>query len=319
MRLNMPVFDANENIFLGRELESLDPREFMTLFAGLLARKFVPDVPNVDPTKESYAYTMYTITGQTGPAVPGKHGHDLPTVNVTRTKTSQNIVSLPASYQWTIDEIRAAAKAGVPLERTTVQAAMSIIQRAVDTMIATGSSADAIYGLLNNPSVDDTTAPVAKTGGGTAWSAASQPAEWISDINNLIAATRTRLQQAAAIDGSIPAVDKFVILLPQSHYTKLAETPRSTTSDTTALRWLLGNNPFIESIEEWYKCGTADGGSPRIVCYPRNEMILGGIVPIDFESLNPQEKGFDVIVPCRGKCGGVVMRYPVAVSYMDSV
>jgi hypothetical protein len=319
MRCNIARFDANENVFLGRELESLDPRDFMTLFAGLLARRFVPTIPGIDPVDEVYSYVMYTVTGKTKSGAPGKHARNLPLVNVTKKKTSRTIKSIPGAYQWTIDEIRAAAKKQVPLERISVQAAMTMITRAMDDLIAFGEDGSDITGLLNDASVDNTTTPVTKTGGGTAWSDASQPAEWIADVNKLIEATRTRLQQASEMNAEVPAFDRFTILLPQKHYAKLAETPRSTTSDTSALKWLLNNNPWIESIEEWWKCGVADSGDPRMVCYPRNEMAVGAVVPIDFESFNPQEEGLDILVPCRGKCGGVVMRYPVAVSYMDDI
>lgn len=319
MRTNVSHLDANENIFLGRELESLDPREFMTLFAGLLARRFVPTIPNIDPSEEAYSYTMYTVTGVTGPGAPTKHAHDLPTVNVTRQKLSQRIENIPGAYGWTVDEIRAAAKKNVPLERVTVQAAMTMIMRAIDDMLATGFTAGGIYGLLNNPNVDDTITPVTKTGGGTVWSDASKPGEWISDINKLVETTEARLQQASLVNSEVPAFNRFVVLMDQGHYNKLRDTPRSDQSDMSALKWLLENNTSIESIEPWFKCATADGGDPMMVCYPRQEMAVGGVCPVDFESLNPQEKGFDVVVPCRGKCGGVVMRYPVAVSYLKDI
>lgn len=319
MNPNLRVLDSNENVFLGREVEKLDPRNFMTLFAGLYARRFVPTIPGIQSWQEAYSYVMYTMTGQAKRGAPGGHAKDMPTVNWTKKKYSRTIKSIPAAYQWTIDEIRAAANTGVPLEQMSVQGAMNVIMRAIDEMLAFGDAGSDITGLLNNPEVDDTLVPVDKTGGGKVWTDASQPKEWIADINILINGTRDRLQQASEMNSEIPVFDKFVILAPQNHYQKMADTPRSDNSDTTVLQWLLKNNPWIESIEEWYKCGTADDGDPQLTCYPRQELAVGGIVPTEFESFNPQESGLDIVVPCRGKCGGVVMRYPVAVSYLKGV
>lgn len=321
-RVNDPRLDANENIFLARELEALDPQNYFVLFQALLGRRFVPTIEGIPSWAEEYAYNMYEEKSRSKIGAPGGHAKDAPTVSIVKKKYNRTIKQIPNAYSWTVDEIKAAHAKGIPLDTMTAQIAMAAIAREIDTLIAFGDDASDITGLLNNASVDATTSPVTKTGGGTVWSDASLPAEWIADINKLVAATRTRLKQAAQFPGGtgMPAFAKFVLLLPQSHYTKLAETPRSTTSDTTALRWLLANNPFIESIEEWAACDTADSGTdPRIVCYPRDPLALGAVVPSEFESLSPQMSGHDVVVPCAGKCGGTVIRYPVAFSYMDDV
>ncbi len=311
-------FDANETIFFSRELETIDPTEFMTLFAGLLGRRLIPLIENVDPLDLVYTYRMWEITGRAN--VGGPNSNDDGIVGIKATETSQPIKKIPVSYSWTVDEIKQAAKKGVALDRLTVQAAMSTVARKVDDMLAFGEGSQ-ITGLLNNADVDDSSTPVTKTPSGTAWTDTSLPAELLADLNKIVNDTRAALKQASNAPGGdgTPAFDRFVIALPSTHYALIASTPRSSTSDTTILQYFLRNNPWVESVEEWWKLDTADGGDPMIVCYPRDPMCLGALIPREFESLPPQEEGHSIVVPASGKCGGVVIRYPVAVRYLKGV
>ncbi len=324
IRLNLPRLDANETIHLSRELETIDPVNYLALFAGLLGRTFVPEVKNVSPLDNVYTYKMFEVTGRGKTGSSGGKAKNSPIVGVKMTPTSQNIKQIPVSYGWGVREIQQAAKHNIPLDQLTIQAAMSTVARTQDNLIAFGEDGTNIKGLLNHPGVDDTT-PSTKTGAGagTKWirTVPVDPLEICADIAKLVAETRAALKQASRLPGgaAMPAFDKFVILLDSTNYGYIASTPRSTTSDTTILKWLLLNNPFIESIEEWWQCDEADSGNPLAVCYPRDEMCLGAVVPVEFESLTPQEEGHEIVVPANGSCGGTVIRYTVAVRYMRGI
>ncbi len=314
-------FDSNETVFLSRELESIDPTEYMTLYAGLRGRTLIPLATNVDPVSLTYTWRRWEVTGRATIGAP--HANDSGIIGVKRTEASTSIKKIPVSYGWSVDEIKQAAKAGVPLDSVTVQAAMSEVARTTDTILAFGVPGTNITGLLNNADVDDSSTPVTKTGGGTAWTDVALPSELLADLNLIIRDTRAALQQASLAPGGngTPAFDRFVILVPQKHYALLLN-PRSATSDTSILELALKNNPHIESIEEWWQMDKADpaaGGSPMIACYPRDTMCIGGVIPREFESLDPQPEGHDIVIPASGVCGGTVVRYPVAVRYLKGV
>ncbi len=311
-------FDANETVFLARELESIDPTNYMSLYAGLRGRQLIPLAPNVDPLSLTYTWRRWEVTGRAKVGAP--HANDEGIVQVFRTEASTPIKKIPVSYGWGVDEIRQAARAGVALDQVTVQAAMSVVARKVDSMLAFGEPGTQITGLLNNTTVDDSTTPVTKTGSGTAWTVAATPSELLADLNLIIADTRAALKQASFAQGGegTPAFDRFVIAVPSFHYGLLMN-PRSSTSDTSVLELALKNNRHIESIEEWWQLDTADGGNPMIVCYPRDEMCVAGIIPREFESLDPQAEGHEIMIPASGTCGGTVIRYSVAVRYLKGV
>lgn len=319
MRYNLPRLDDQQGVFFSRQLEAIDPTAYMTLFAGILGRRYVPLVDNVSPLENTYTYRMYTIHGQS--RLGGPRARNSPTVSVTAEEVSQSIKQLPVSMTWTVREIQQAAKYNVPLDSLTIQAAMSTIARRQDSMIAFGETGTNIRGLLNHPSVQLST-PVTKTGGGTLWTGLTvKPDEIIRDINQIVNDARAALKQASKLPGGdqTPAFDRFTVLISSLRYSMIASTPRTDNSDTTILQFVLKNNPWIESIEEWFQCDAANAGGngPRMVCYPRDPMCVGCLIPDEFSQLPPQESGHSIIVPANGSCGGTVLRYAVAVRYMD--
>jgi hypothetical protein len=322
-KFNLPRLDAADIVHFARQLEHIDPTNYTKLFAGILGRKYIPLVEGVSPLVNEYTYRMYEIVGDA--KLGGPHSNDHSVVSVKATEHTSAIKQIPVAMQWTVREIKQAAKFGSPLEQLTIQAAMSAVQRRMDTMLAFGESGTTITGLLNHASVDATT-PGTKTGtgAGTAWirAVAVSPDEILSDINLIVAETRTALKQASKLPGGdmTPAFDRFVLLLDSANYAYIASTPRSANSDTTILQYALRNNPWLESIEEWWQCDTADAsGGARAVCYARDPMCLGAIIPDEWTQLSPQEEGHDIVVPASGSCGGTVIRYPVAVRYMDDI
>lgn len=305
-------FDANEGVFLTRELESIDLTDYLELFRGLVMRKLVPLIENVAPLDLSYTYRMWTMQGAARVAGPGSN--DSSRITVTRKEKTLPIKEIPVEFGWNVDDIKRAASKNIKLEQVTIQSAMMAVQRKIDQMLAFGETGTDCVGLFNNGDVDDSSTPVTKTGGGTAWTTAAKKSELLADLKLIVNDTRAALQLASASYDGMPAFDRWVIALPSAHY-GLIDEPRSDTSDTTVREMAL-KSQFIEDIVECPLLDTADGGDPLIVAYPRNPMCLGGLVPRDWEQRTPQERGHDIVIPAIGSCGGTPIRYPVAVRYL---
>lgn len=315
---NFQHLDSASSVFFARQLESIDKKNYEALFAGLLGRRYIPLVEDVAEWANVYTYKMYEMVGSAKIIADG--ATDLPRAGVKATETSQNIKQIGTSYGWTVREIKQAAATGVPLDAMTVQAARTAVAREVDNMLAVGNSAHNITGLLNTSGVSSTT-PSTKTGtgAGTAWIRAVPvtPDEIVADINLLVAETREALKQAG---DEVPMFARFTVLLPTEQYGYIATTPRSANSDMTILQYVLRNNPWLESIEEWWQCDArGSGGSDRACCFPRDPMCLGAVIPQEFTPLPPQEQGLTILIPATASCGGVVIRYKMAVRYMDNI
>lgn len=322
MRTSLPPniaarFDSSGAVFLQRELENIDLTDYVELFAGLIARALIPPVKNLDPLALAYTYRMWTVQGEAHVAGPG--ANDANRITVTRKEKTIPIKQIKVEFGWDVDDIKRAAERNIGLEPMTVQGAMTTVARKIDHMLAFGEKGTDCTGLLNNADVDDTTTPTTKTGGGTAWTAAAKKSELLADIKLIVNAAREALKQASLASGgnNIPAFAKWVVAVPTLHYGLLDE-PRSDNSDTTVID-MARRSQFIEDVVEWNLLDDADAGDPMIVCYPRNEMCLGAVVPRDWEQRPPQERGDEIIIPAVGSCGGTVIRYPVAVRYLKGV
>ncbi len=311
-RIQHPRLDSNESVFLDRELASVDPTKYFELYAGLRARRFVPPIQGIAAYDRVYMYSMWGITGEA--KFYGQNAKDLPRVGVTRREFSRAIKPIGASFGWTVDEIRAAAAKGTGLEDATLIAASTAIERKIDRLLAIGDAESGFTGLINDEQIEsDNTITVVNSWG-------VSPTDWMASLNKLVAETRARLKLAAAMPGgdSIPAFDRFQILMPTAQYAQVKTTPYSATSPQSVLQVFLANNDeWVSGVAEWSMLDTIDSGTdPRAVIYPLNPAALGAAIGREFTQESPQAEGLSINVPCSASCGGTVIRYPVAFSYM---
>lgn len=308
--------DAAESIWFKRELEAIDQRLYETIYPEHKARTLIPTQDGVAEHERVYTYRLFDKVGKA--RVIGNSADDLPSVSMSGTETSVNIKQLGASYGWDIFEIKAAAATGRPLDRMLADAARFAVDALLDEMLALGTEDGAavhgLTGLLNHASVDATYALSTKSGGGTTW-ANGTPDEIASDVTGLMSFVKGRLKDAGGADFS-----RFTILVPIEQYNLIAQRRMGDGSDTTILRWLLANSPFLESIESWHRCdGAGAGATDRMVCYPRSPLVVTGLVPMEFTSLPPQERNLRFVINCVASCGGAIVRYPIAMAYADGI
>lgn len=313
--MRMQHLDSGQVAFLLRELEVLDKQAYEELLPGLLGMTYVPPQPGVPEWAEVYTYKMFRKLGQA--AVGSKDQNALPRAGLVMTPSSRRIEQFPLAYGWTVREIQQAAATGVPLDTLTLMAARSMAATAIDNFIAKGNVVNGpgdIEGILTLSGVHIET-PTTKTGGLPWITPGNTPDQALNDITFLTERLSTGLLQTAT-----PGFNKFLLLCPTVQYAYIANTPRSTQSDTTILKFAIANNPWLESIEPWWQCnGAGAEGADRIAIYPRNPLAVSAIVPQEFRPLSPQEKGLEIEVPASASCGGVIARYEVAQRYMDGV
>lgn len=306
-KINDPRLDSSTTVFLERELLSVDPRDYLELFAGLRAAEFVPAIDNIAPYDKGYEYSMWSITGEAKNI--GPNASDLPRVGVTRKPFNRSISSIGASYGWTLEDIRAAAQRNVGLERLTVIAAMTAIRRKLDRRIALGESDLGYTGLCND-------AQIASDNSVTVDWEPGVGAKMLAALNKIVADTRARLKLAGELDSTVPAFDRFQILLPPAAFTDAAQTPASTNYPDSVLDvFMRQNSRWVSAVDEMGYLEDLGSGVGRAICYPRNPLALGHATARYYTEESPQAEGLSINVPCHAASGGTVFRYPVAVSY----
>ena len=291
-------FDARQVAFLEKQLEYIKSQTYDIQYPALKARLFIPvsnDIPN---GAASFSYQSWDEFGRA--ELISSYGDDFKRVGVGVKEFVGSIKSVGASYAYSIEDLRRSAFSGANLDSRLARAARNAIEFELDNLAAFGHKESQLLGFLNNPNV-----PIKKT---ATWFG-QQPKDTrkiMDDLAGMVSDIVDRTEEVHAPD---------TILMPTKHYAYLAQTPVSTTSETTILKSFLANNPYIKGIDSWKKL---DADS-RIVAYKRAPEICELQIPQEFEQFPPQPRNMEFVINCHAKFAGVSIYYPLAVTYLDAV
>ncbi len=311
MSSNAVRLDASESVWFKRQLEAVDKQQYDVVFPENKARVLIPTQQGIPDWARVYTWRMYNKVGKA--RIIANKADDIPRSDATGAEDSKVIKPVASSYGWDIFEIKAAAATGVPLDAMRAAACRHSVETEVDGILALGSVEHNLEGLLSL-SGTQTETPCAKSGGGTTWVLGTA-----KEIQTDVRAAINKIINANKGAGG-PQFRRFVIAIPEIQFGHIAQEQFSSASDTTILRWLLDNNPFIEDIVPWHLCSGAGGGATdRMVVYPRNPIVLAGIVPMEFATQEPEKRGLEYVIDGIATCGGIVCRYPFTVCYVDGI
>lgn len=298
--------DAAESVFLERQLDFIKSQTYDIKYAELKSRKLIPISSEADPGAERIFFRSYDQFGLA--KIIHNYADDLPRADVRGEEFSVPVQTLGASYGYNIKEMRSAVFGNVPLEQRRANAARRSIAQLENQIAFFGDADSGLEGFFNGANIPMVALPA--DGGGTSilWDDKT-PDQIIRDLN-LVA--NTVASQSLGVE--IPDT----LLLPLESYNFIASTARSANSDTTILNYFLQNNPYIKQVEWVNELETAGaGGLRRMVAYRRDPEVLTMEVPQDFEQLELQTRGLEYIVPCQEYFAGVLLYYPLAITFGD--
>lgn len=305
-------FDASDQrmddkftAILARELEYVRARTYDIVYPEKKARRLIPVDNEVPPGAETISYDQWDAFGMA--VIISNFADDLPMVDVMKERFSSVVQTIGDAYQWTVEDLeRAAMTPGARLTQRRAGAARLFVENKIEDIAAYGLPIGGLKGLLNHPNVT-LVAPI--TGD---WGNPATTAEQMADDANKLVQT--------VVDQTEETFLPNTLLLDSVSKGRMAN-KKMTQTDTTALKWFLDNNEYIDKIETWYKCKNADaaGTGPRAACYKRDPIVLQLVIPLEFKQQPAQARNLSFVVPCRARVGGVVVYYPLAIAYMDGL
>lgn len=241
---------------------------------------------------------------------------DIPLADVERSKFEQGVEMAGIGYRYNLEEIANAIQMGINLDTSRASAALRAYEEFVERVAFTGDTDKGWLGLANQTSVTRVTAAADGTGASSLWSAKSDD-QIARDLNDQLTAVYTTSFQAEVAD---------TILMPVSRFTFLA-TKRLANLNMTLLQYIQQSNAFTAltgrplTIRSIFGLDTAgNGGTARLVFYRRDPNVLKMHLPMRHRFLPVWQRGplvFDV--PGIFRTGGVEVRRPVAMRYLDGV
>ncbi len=315
--------DASSTAFFIRDLTDIYARTFDVKYPDLKGRQILPIYTGVDPGADGFVWRSYNRTGSA--AIVDSYAADMPEAEVSAVENMSRCYSLGVSYTYSIQDMRAAQKAGVPLEARKAFAARRAMEQAIDQIAfygltqrpggvaqaiknapATQSSTDNLqaYGMTNFPGL-----PAFATAND--WTSSSTSVQTIVDdwnkyVNQIITTTE---------GVHIPNC----VVFPLSIWTVLNKKPRSVTfTEDNVLQYLLKMTPSITNVY-WslemevagVKQDTTTPG-PAVMFMERNDENMQLVLPGGFEQLPPQMVNLAFKVPCHQRVAGVRVSYPKA-------
>jgi hypothetical protein len=326
-------FDSVDTAFFLRDLTDIYARTFDRKYPDLVARQMLPVYSGVDAGAEGYIWRSYDKTAVS--KVVDSYSNDFPEVNVKGKEFQSRIVSIGNSYVYSIQDLRKAKMAKLPLETRLAFAAREGIERSVEQLAFFGlqqvPGSGAAQALLGAPAAYNTTDPamygftnfpgLTVTAGTNTW----------NDSTGTITSTSnaTIIADWLKLFNGVRSVSKGIhtpnaVALPLTSHLALVGQPRSPTfTDDNLLSYLLKLTPSIKSVYFTPMLETAGlkqdlaTPGPRIMMWEKNDENIELVVPTEFEQFPPQMVNMVFKTACHLRFGGIRVSYPLSLAALD--
>lgn len=214
-------------------------------------------------------------------------------------------------YEYSDEELRQAQFLQRPLPDRKAMIARRAYEELAQRTAMFGNETHNLPGFLNNVNV--TTSTAVNPGSGTEW-VNKTPDQIIFDINDMLGSIFVDSLQVERPD---------TLLIPTKQYNYIANTPRSSTSDTTILQYLVANNIYINSDSDIMPlpelAGSGSGDSDRMMAYTKDIDKVVYHIPMPLRFTQPERRGRGYQVPGEFKLAGIEFRYPGSARYVDGI
>lgn len=317
MRYN--TFDAQQAFsFLVQQIGYIEPEVYKIAYPDIQYDQLIP----IDSSAPEWVKSItYYSSDKVGAARWFHHeGTDMPRADIARAKFEVGVEMAGIGYGYTLEELgQAAMIPGFRLTTERADAARRAAEEFIEDKAFLGESAKGWYGLLNNPLVTVVNAAGTGTGGSAAW--ADKTGDQIAlDINTILSSIYTTTKTIEYAN---------TLLLPVDAMNTLA-TKRMDSSGApqNVLEWIMRYNVFtqtkgqplvIRAVQQLDNAG-AGGDKGRAVAYRRDPQVVKMHIPMKHKFMDVWQTssiGFDI--PGIFRIGGVEIRRPAAVRYLDGV
>ena len=307
--------DAAQTIFFARQLEEIDAEMYQVKYAAMEAFELL-STKTLHPGAESYTYRMYDAVGVA--RMTSDYASGAPRSDVSGKEYNSRIRGLLSGYGYSIQEIRAAQMAGLPLDSMKAVTARRVLNEGINKRALLGDTEFGLVGLFNLPNAGTYTVPVGATGtSDTRWAGAAG------------VAAKTGMEIARDMFGIVDMIPTNTLevehakrlLLPYKSFRYVSQVKIDSVSPITVLQYFQMNRPGIEVRGALYldTAGSLSPATGRMVAYDPSREIVELLLPVPFESFPPERKGLEWEVIDHARMGSVINRWPLAVAYGDGI
>lgn len=285
--------DAAESQFYVQQLKHMIQQAFAVEYQSLNARSIIPVYFAGDP---GAATVDWRQTDEYGEAeIVSDWAQDAPLADASGEEMSQRARSLRVRTQYSIQEIRSAAKAGIPLSENKATSARNALLRKENRLAWDGDVPTGINGFLNDENLR------------------RRPASQAFDAMTGVEMEDEMHAIANAIVDETDVEEPDVLGLPTKQYNKAAVTRFGTDSERTVLQVFLVNSPYIRSVARIRELkGAGAGGTDAMIAFNRSLDKVRVNVMLDLEVFPPEFRGGVTQTTWHSRTAGVTWHKPLS-------
>lgn len=299
--------DANESAFFKRQLEYIKTGTYDVKYAPNKALGLFPVSTEAGPAASEITWRQFSKVGLA--KLVSDYAQDFPRVDIYGVENTVKVHAIGASYGYSIDEIRKAQMAGVPLESRRAAAARDAIDNKLNTIAMSGESSSNIQGFISYPGISEFT--VTSGASGNTW-ALKTADEILADLHGMVELVLTSTNGIEQPDTMIMPLEQYLLISRK----RIA----SDSEGKTVLTYFLENNPYIRRIEWMTELnGAGAESSDRAMVFKNDAQHLTFEMPLPFEQGEPDKKAMAYEIPCMAKTAGIIVYFPLSVAYVDGI
>ena len=303
--------DAGENAFYARDLEYKIPEMLKFEHGRISARTVFPIDRRAGPAAEVITLRQMTQVGVA--RITTDYGNDITLAEVFTEETKSNVRSITAAVQNSVQEIRAAAMAKMPIDREKTDAAREAMLRLENKIAWQGDAVHGLAGFFTDANIPRFDVPTGASPVATPW-AGKTGAEMVLDMNLTV-------NPIAENTNGVEAANTLII--PRAQYNLAHTTRMQTGTDTTALNYFVNNSPYINSLSDVIPvddiAGLGTAGKDVLIAYDKNPSKLVLNIPLDIEQFPPQEVDMVMRRIYHMRNGGVLIKKPLSIRIGEGI
>lgn len=281
-----------------QDLEAVDKKIYEPKKEELKARTILNVKTDVPAGAETYSYDVMTRSGAAKILAPG--ATDIPLVDADLTRHTVNIYSIATAFNLSVQEIRNAQMARRPVEVTKADTARKAIAEKENKLVWMGDKDHNILGVVNATGIQVLAVPNNANATSTKWKDKTG-VEIVEDI-----------KKAKNLVNKLPGHIADTLLVAADQYEHLEKVYNVNTMQT-CLQYIQSQNWFkrIDYTSDMNGQGTA--GTDCFLVFDSSPDVVEMLVSMDI-TRHPQEYKFpNYKIPLEERCGGAIVRYPMAI------
>lgn len=281
-----------------QDLEAVDKKIFEPKKEELKARTVFNVKTDVPEGAETYSYDVIERSGAAKILAPG--ATDIPLVDADMSRHTVNIYSIATAFNLSVQELRNAQMARRPVETTKADTARKAIAEKENKLVWIGDATHNINGIVNTTGIQVLAVDTNAAGTKTEW-AEKSGVEVVEDI-----------KKAKNLVNKLPGHMADTLIVTPDSFEQL-EKVYNTTTMQTVLEYIKSQNWFkrIVTVSDIEGQGTA--GTNCFLIFDSSPDVVEMLVSMDI-TRHPQEYKFpNYKIPLEERCGGAIVRYPMAI------